>query len=180
MSYKVGDTVRIKRTDGSTSIARITETSVRYVKEGTNTVTSKTLDESTPLGTKVKDKTGNVYIASKVYTVVILDKENDFAETKLTKTIIGSDILGHEIIVHYDPKMLAAFLDLHKGPDFAATSRSSNSSSSSSSSKSRNSSNSSKSRNSSKSSKSSKSRVAKKGGKRTYKRRNKCKCKNDK
>jgi hypothetical protein len=164
MSYKVGDEVRIKRTDGSTSIARIKETSVRYVKAGTSTVTSKKLDESA-IGTKVKDKENNVYIASKVYTVVILDKDNDFAETTLRKTIIGSDILGHEIIVHYDPEMLRAFLKRHRGPDFAATSSSSKSSKSSSSSKS------SKSSKSSSSSKSKKGRSAKKGGKRTYKRR---------
>ena len=119
VSYKVGDEVRIRRTDGSTSIARIKETSVRYVKKGTSTVANKKLDESA-IGTTVQDKEGNIYIASKVYTVVILDKDNDFAETKLTKTIADSDILGRELIVHYDPEMLAAFLETHQGPDYSA------------------------------------------------------------
>lgn len=164
MSYKVGDEVRIKRTDGSISYARITETSVRYVKAGTSTVTSKKLDESA-IGKTIRDEKNNAYIASKVYTVVILDKDNDFAETTLRKTIIGSDIVGYALIVRYDPEMLDAFLKGHRGPDFAANSSSSNSSNSSNSSKS------SKSSKSSSSSKSKKGRSAKKGGKRTYKRR---------
>ena len=89
MSYKVGDTVIINRTDGSTSLAQILEQPVHYVKRGTNRVSSKS---DKPLGTMINDKHDDVYISTKVYKVVLL--EDDLKPTDKGKIITKSDIVA--------------------------------------------------------------------------------------
>ena len=56
------------------------------------------------------DKIGFGITKAKGYLVRVDDKEELYAESEL----------DHNVVVHWDPDMLAAFLETHQGPDYSA------------------------------------------------------------
>jgi hypothetical protein len=88
MSHNIDDVVLINRSDESTSLARIVAQPVYYVKNGTNAVYKKS---ENPVGTMVKDEKNNVYIATQVYAVLLLN--DDLTHTGKGKIITKSDIV---------------------------------------------------------------------------------------
>ena len=56
------------------------------------------------------DKKGVGITKAKGYLVRVDDKEELYAESEL----------DHNVVVHWDPDMLAAFLETHQGPDYSA------------------------------------------------------------
>jgi hypothetical protein len=68
MSYEKDNIVHIKRSNGTTSLAKIIDTPVHWVKDGTNEI-SKT-QSGKPVGERAKDAI-NIYTSTLVYRVQI-------------------------------------------------------------------------------------------------------------
>ena len=89
MSYKNGNIVRIKRSNGTTSLAKIIDTHVHWVKDGTANEISKT-QSGKPVGERAKDAK-HTYTSTLVYRVHILN--DDSTPTDQGKLITKSEIV---------------------------------------------------------------------------------------
>lgn len=90
MSYAVGEMVLIKRSNGTTSPAKIIDKSNRFVNIKNGSISTTTTDLA--IGTHIQDKTGNVFKVTACYKVTLYDDKFNPIDTKpiLTCNIVHS------------------------------------------------------------------------------------------